>query len=295
MGQTRRSHIDALLLLGEPEAVAAVAHAEELTTEQAERAWWAYPSTEHARSMLSRESVVSASIGRELARYLIEHLPFESDSEQQLATIEAVLQPTLIEDAVVEQLWHKAQRNTTYMLGFMRALLGGSPQLANAISFETRVHEAAQNGYAQGKSHHETMLQQLVTPSGQMFIEAARIVLKKPADQFVVNSWLDTVADYFKDVRPSGIESGEYDHNRASVEKWMINSAVALLDSHESRPGAARVHDKVAAMLVLSLLSYESVRPYFSRSTATGAQMRRQLGPLLAKIDRDIEILSICI
>ncbi|MHB8536218.1 MAG: sulfur reduction protein DsrS, partial [Sulfuricaulis sp.] len=45
MGQTRDAQLDKLLLLGEPEAVIAVAGAAGLSDELARRAWWAMPTS----------------------------------------------------------------------------------------------------------------------------------------------------------------------------------------------------------------------------------------------------------
>ena len=67
MGQARDESLGRLLLLGEPEAVVAVVHAQGLTDELAARAWWAMPNAENARRMLEKSSVVQGDTGRELA------------------------------------------------------------------------------------------------------------------------------------------------------------------------------------------------------------------------------------
>ncbi|MCK7497635.1 MAG: hypothetical protein MZW92_47775 [Comamonadaceae bacterium] len=61
MGQAGPKNLEALLLLGEPEAVVAVAHAQTLTDELARRVWWALPTMEIARRMLAREDVARAA------------------------------------------------------------------------------------------------------------------------------------------------------------------------------------------------------------------------------------------
>ena len=79
MGQAREGSLDQLLLLGEPEAVVAVVHAHGLTDEQASRAWWAMPTADNARSMLARDDIVTGTMGKILADYLVEYLPVEHE------------------------------------------------------------------------------------------------------------------------------------------------------------------------------------------------------------------------
>jgi hypothetical protein len=49
MGQAREAQLDKLLLLGEPEAVVAVAGAAGLSDDLARRAWWSMPTADIAR------------------------------------------------------------------------------------------------------------------------------------------------------------------------------------------------------------------------------------------------------
>ncbi|HIP53125.1 MAG TPA: hypothetical protein EYH03_03835 [Chromatiales bacterium] len=74
MGQIREDNLDRLLLLGEPEAVIAVACAKGLNNELAHRAWWALPEPDNARRMLSNPAVVAGDMGKELAEFLIDYL-----------------------------------------------------------------------------------------------------------------------------------------------------------------------------------------------------------------------------
>ena len=99
MGQMRDGNLEQLLLLGEPEAVVAVACAPGLSDELARRAWWAMEDAGNARRMLARPAIVGGDMGPVLARYLVEHLPFESEPEQQMDTVALVLQPGLIDMA----------------------------------------------------------------------------------------------------------------------------------------------------------------------------------------------------
>ena len=122
MGQMRDDSLEQLLLLGEPEAVVAAVSAQGLTDELARRAWWAMEDATNARHMLGKQSVVAGQMGPVLARYLVEHLPFEAEPEQQIETVRLVLQPGLLDADEVAGLWRKAQRKPAYYAGFLAAL-----------------------------------------------------------------------------------------------------------------------------------------------------------------------------
>ena len=77
MGDAHHS-VDKMLLLGETEAVVALAYSSKLNAEQAAYAWWACQSPEIARNLLNNQAVVESDLGKELASFLLEFLPFEA-------------------------------------------------------------------------------------------------------------------------------------------------------------------------------------------------------------------------
>src|SRR5512135_1564533 len=107
MGQAREQGLDRLLLLGEAEAVVSVAYSPGLTDELARRAWWAMPVADNARRMLEREVVAQGQMGKVLADFLVEHLPFEQEPQVIIDTVRAVLQPGLLDAAARQRLWNK--------------------------------------------------------------------------------------------------------------------------------------------------------------------------------------------
>ena len=119
MGQARVDSLEKLLLIGEPEAVAAVVHASGLTDEIARRAWWTGENAENARRMLENESVVEGKMGKELAKFLVEFLPFEERQKAIMDSVCLVLQPGLINDEMREDLWKRAKRKNSYYVGFL--------------------------------------------------------------------------------------------------------------------------------------------------------------------------------
>jgi hypothetical protein len=119
MGQARDDSLEKLLLVGEPEAVAAVVHASGLTDELARRAWWSSATAENARRMLEKESVVKGVMGPELAKFLIEFLPFEEHQKAIIDSVRLVLQPGLITEELREEVWKRGKRKNVYYVGFL--------------------------------------------------------------------------------------------------------------------------------------------------------------------------------
>ena len=110
MGQARDEGLNELLMLGEPEAVVAVANAPGLTDELARRAWWVDPISDNARRMLERSAVVEGAMGKILAQHLVEHLAFETEPQIMMDTIRLVLQPGLIDEQAKLKVWASGAR-----------------------------------------------------------------------------------------------------------------------------------------------------------------------------------------
>ena len=121
MGQMKDESLADLLKLGEPEAIMAVVCAQGLTNELARLAWWAAPEAEYARRMLESELVVNGEMGRVLADFLIEFLPFEEDPYAIVRSVRLVLQGELISDEVRNTLWSRGVKKNVFRIGFLEA------------------------------------------------------------------------------------------------------------------------------------------------------------------------------
>lgn len=285
MGQARDESLAQLLKLGEPEAVSAVVHAPGLTEALARRAWWAVPSAENARSMLGRETVRASSLGPELAEYLVEHLPFETEPATMVESVRLVLQsPPVIGLEVRQGIWQKAKHKTSYQVGFLLACPDDIPQPAAP---RADVQQSAAR-LAPLLSESNAFAQQLMrvwSESGQSFLHTAEQVLRKPADQDIVLLLFQAMANYFRPVRMA-------DHTEADIEALM--SAASQRCAGEGRIPATgqqaaleqvlrccpACRPELEAMLVLAGLGYAVVRPVFSRTTAIGGLMRKKLEPV---------------
>lgn len=110
MDQMNHVDLSKLLLLGENEAIVAIAGSAELTNSLAEKAWWVSPTAENAQMMLKNKNIVNDSMGPILAQYLLEFLPFETESDKILITVALILQDGLISDEKKDKLWLQGKR-----------------------------------------------------------------------------------------------------------------------------------------------------------------------------------------
>lgn len=286
MGQMRDESLEQLLLLGEPEAVVAAVCAAGLTDELARRAWWAMEDAENARRMLARDAVVQGSMGPVLARYLVEHLPFETEPDKMMESVRLVLQPGLIDDETRADIWRKAGRRQAYYVGFLAAVPDGLPvdapphPLAEAVA--ARVREVAAD------APDAAFVARLLSAAGQAFLDTCRLVLDKPANQDVVNTTLDVIAGYFAPLRPEGPPDATLGELTAEASEFVADLPPGLRRIADAAPEAAAL---LGAARVLSGLSYGVVRPIFGDSTAIGTLMRRKLEPIFAPLLGHIDLL----
>jgi len=283
MGQSRDESLEQLLLLGEPEAVVAVTCASGLTDELARRAWWTLQDPENARRMLHHPNVVEGRMGPELAHFLIEYLPFETEPEKMIESLRLALQPGLIDQETRQKLWGRCQRKPTYYLGFLASTPDDLPEETPGRPFSPANHQALERLCGAGNAYAE-LLWRVHAPAGQTFLEVARRVMEKPANQDVVVSLLEVIRDYFARLRPTGDPD-------LTLEQLL---AEARGGGDEALDACAAVTQglerELQAIRLFSGLGYGVVRPVFRKTDAIGSLMRRKLqpimGPLLEQLAR---------
>lgn len=279
MGQMRDESLEQLLLLGEPEAVVATVSAQGLTDELARRAWWAMEDATNARHMLEKRAVVEGRMGPMLAAYLLEHLPFEVEPEQQIETVRLILQPGLLDQDQIDGLWRKAQRKPAYYVGFLAARPDELPYPVAPHVVDENL-QAALIDLADGGDVLAGLLLRVLSAPGQSFVETVFKVFEKPNNQDVVNLALDHIAAYFSAARPEGPADSTLEELQSEASEWVRTAAevspLAALDGIDPQ--------QLQALRVLSGLSYGIVRPVFRDSTAIGSLMRRKLQPVLVPL-----------
>lgn len=262
-GQMETDNLGKLLLIGEPEAVVAVVHSPALTDELAEYAWWAMPTIENARLMLRREAVASGHMGRVLADFLVEHLPFLQDDHLAiLDTVAVLLTSGVLGEEQRTAIWRRGKRTNTYYVPFLEL----TPDHVPEPDARARPHPAADLLAAlagEGNAAARSLLWAL-SAQGQAWLTAAQEVLARPETQEVVNHLFNALGAAF---RPAG----------AAPDAPLPGLASA-------RAACPELEAEWGAMEALARVSEALLTPIFARSSAIGSLMRRKIAPLVEPI-----------
>ena len=285
MGQMREESLEGLLILGEPEAIVAVANSTELNEEVARRAWWAMPEADIARRMLKSPQIVDSIIGKELAEFLVEFLPFEMEAYDIVESVRLVLQPGLVDEPTVQSLWSRGARKSAFYVGFLLAKPNELPEQAPANSnyeeLKNKLQElSVDNPYA-------SLLLQIYSSEGQAFLTTIDKTMNKLSDQHVVVFFLEAIRNYFHAL------SARSDNNFRGFGD--IDSAVELALADESNTYLNAVLNRtpeyrelLTAIISLSCVCESLVDPIFSQTDAVGSVMRKRLQPVMQPITQNI-------
>jgi len=289
MGDSNHS-LDKMLLLGEREAIVALACSGQLNAEQAGYAWWAAQSPEVARKLLKIPEVVASDLGIELAQFLLEFLPFEAQPLDVVQSVMLCLQGDLLKPQQRNDLWDKARRKNPYFVGFLLA----GPQAIPADEAPHPAHQACldkldaeiqeNNDYALNFIH-------FLSPEGRKWLKSLQLALKKPGDPDVVIALFIGIDRYISiAVGPS----------RGTLEFQTAASLAAQLCSENSKePDIDRIYPRLdttqkqqfEAMLILAQLGEHTLNRYFGGRDASGTVMRKNLKPLIGQINTTINSL----
>lgn len=295
MGQLRDETLPQLLLTGEPEAVVAVVHASGLTDELARRAWWIMPTAEIARRMLERPAVAQGDMGKVLADFLVEYLPFEEDHYSIIETIRFLLYSGLVDDETKSKLWKKGRHKNAYYVGFLEQTPDALPNPIPARSDWEALKPALESLIDQGNPYARQVFRTL-SGSGQTFLHACEEVVRHPAAQEVVNVMFNALGNYFRD----GI-TGQLLNSHAIDDMILIAQQLCSTpDANENSQDAAlhtllqtlpQLKPEICAILVLSGVRTALVEPIFARTTAIGTLMRTKLEPVTLPLLQQIAVL----
>ncbi len=286
MGQARDDSLEKLLLIGEPEAVAAVVHASGLTDELARRAWWSSATAENARRMLEKECVVKGLMGKELAQFLIEFLPFEEQQKAIIDSVRLVLQPGLITDETRMEIWKRGKRKNTYYIGFLQQTPNDLPIEVNAHESYGKISEIIKTEIEQGNEVAD-LLSLALSPAGQAFLETIELVLKKPNDQEAVAAILNAIGQYFDKFGIDQLKWRDIQDLTSYAEvhyqqHWAVQKLLVIDEALAS---------KLKALFNLSMISETLVDPIFGMTDAIGSVMRKKIAHVVNPITENLQLL----
>jgi hypothetical protein len=288
MGQARDQGLNELLMLGEPEAVVAVANAPGLTDDLARRAWWAAPVSDNARRMLGSPTVVTGKMGKVLAQHLVEHLAFETEPQVMMDTIRLILQPGLIEEEERQKIWTSGARKNAYRVGFLQATPDQLPEPRPARPDSDALVDTLTDLAERGNALAATLINS-VRSEGQTFLAATEAILRKPANQDVVVALLNSVGNYFAAARPDATYAEDIDQLVSDTRLYCDGDRCeALTEIRASVPDASA---EAEALLLLSRVNEYLVTPIFAKTTAEGTLMRKKIEPVTTPIFERIAVL----
>jgi hypothetical protein len=293
MGQAKADNLAQLLLLGEPEAVIAVVHAPSLTPELARRAWWALPDSDNARSLLKNSQIVQSELGQLLAHYLVEYLPFEEEAHHIIESVRLVLQPGLIAETTRQALWNKGRNKNAYLVGFLEAQPDNLPNLVAARADAPQI-QATLAPLVAKENHIAIQLVKVTARGGQAFLATSEQVLRKPANQEVVNILFEVIAHYFASIRPQSYDDEMNIFNLIERAHHYCDTCLdrTTVEQREILALMPELRETITAMLILSGLGYSVLRPIFSHTTAVGSLMRKKLAPVIDPLLEQLAILQ---
>jgi hypothetical protein len=283
MGQARENSLEKLLLLGEPEAVVAVVHANGLTNEIARRAWWCAPNSDNARCLLESKKVAQGSMGQELAQFLVEFLPFEESSNALMKSVQLVLQANLIEKETKLDIWKRGKRRNTFYVGFIK-------QCPDSLPIEAQAHSLSEKISQQDCSNiYINKLASLFSAQGQAMLDAIITVLQKPNDQDVAVEIFNTIGEYFSTEKHLKFRWREINELNEHTEKILDNSSKDInniaKDWSDAKP-------YIYAVIYLSMVSETLLDPVFGVSDAIGSVMRKRIAHLTDPILKQLNQLK---
>jgi hypothetical protein len=275
-GQVESTRLASLLKLAEPEAVMAVVCSTGLTTELARLAWWCEPHAEYARRLLEQPEVAAGALGPELATYLVEHLPFETEPQLMLETVRLVLQPGLINDALKQRLWNRGRSTKSYRVGFLEtipdALPDPHPPHPALESHQVRLQQLSDKNNA-----YALLLMKLLDSAGQTFAHTAADALTRPANQDVATALFKSVGHYYKCIRTHQDELRKIEEIENLVDSLINQESGPLQELYNSVPA---LQPEIRAMLFLAHFDDVVLTPILSLTDAVGTVMRKKIRPV---------------
>jgi hypothetical protein len=290
MGQLRDDNLAKLLLTGEEEAVVAVVHAPGLTDEIARRAWWVMPTIENARRMLEKEQVAHGAMGKVLADFLVEHLPFEENPAAIMDTVRWLLHYDLVDTAAQNTLWNRGREHGAYYIGFLEQRPDNLPKQLAARSDFAAIHAPLASLIETGNTFAALLLR-LVSGPGQSFLAGCEEVMQRPGTHEIVSPLMNTIGQYFTPLREHLAPAASIEALLEEMPRLAISQPDTPAPLAELLAAAPALREDITAMLMLGRIDAELAIPILRRTTAVNALLRTKLKPLFEPLTQQMRVL----
>jgi hypothetical protein len=264
MGQVESANLKSLLKIGNIEAVVAVANSKNLNNEVLDLVWWCATNTDQqaeiGRFLLTRDFVVKHEVGKQIADYLLEFLPFTDDTIQLIDTTNLLLQDDLISQQAKDRLWHQGQRKTAFLVGFIERLQGELPNTEVTVALDCNIKE----------------LELLNSEQGQILLKTVRHIFKKINQEHVLYRTLEVLGAYLKHpmIQPLA------DIGQCQIQAQNVLTQLGLDD------------EKIKARLLLASVSEQLVVSTISAHSLAGSAIRKKLANVLNPIQDALKTLT---
>jgi hypothetical protein len=292
MGQLRDDNLAKLLLTGEEEAVVAVVHAPGLTDDIARLAWWVMPTLENARRMLEKKQVAHGTMGKVLADFLVEHLPFEENPAAIMDTVRWLLHYDLVDTAAQNTLWNRGREHGAYYIGFLEQRPDNLPKQLPARrdfqSISAHLAPLIETGNA-----FAVLLLRLISGSGQSFLAGCEEVMQRPGTHEIVSPLMNTIGQYFTPLREHLAPATSIEALLEAMPQLTIHKPDSPPPLNDLLAAVPALREDISAMLMLGQIDAELAIPILRRTTAVNALLRTKLKPLFEPLTQQMRVLRI--
>ncbi len=264
MGQVSLSNLKLLLKIGNTEAVVAVANSQNLDDELLDLVWWCATNTDQqaeiGRFLLTRDFVIKHPVGKQIAQYLLEFLPFTNDTSQLIDTTNLLLQDGLISQSEKDKLWKQGQRKTAFLVGFIERMGNNLPNNSDIIALNSDIKE----------------LEDVNSEQGQILLHTITHILKKINQEYVLYRTLEVVGSYLAHPMIQKLS----DIEQCQLQAQNVSEKLGLED------------EKIKARLFLASINEQLVVGTISAHGLAGSAIRKKLAHVLVPIQDALKLLT---
>ncbi|MBI3773974.1 MAG: hypothetical protein HY273_00195 [Gammaproteobacteria bacterium] len=231
-----------------------------------------------ARQLLRHRAVAADPVGKLLAQWLVDYLPFETELSDMLDSARLLLQADLIEEVTRTRLWEMGRRNKAYRIGFLLECPDNLPRKtaarADAQAIANQLTALADTG-----NRAAQLLIRMSQDEAQSFIAACLDILSGLNSQAEVSAALNAIGRYFVALRDS-------DEHAQTLQGTLIWAELTLAKqvSLDERYRDPAIYAQLRALYILAHASDAWVTPVFAHSDAGGSVMRKQIEPVITVI-----------